>query len=100
MILEPDERSLFSKSFEELVGRYFTSHLGIPPPNIKFYEMTPHEYIEKVFEYTYTILKPRTPRTHVQTDYEIRQNIELKTALVLIKPIELLLKLVAPKEIA
>jgi len=97
MSLEPSERPLFHRTFEELVGRYFTSNLGIPPPNVKFFEMTPREYVEKVFQYTYELLRQKTP---AQTEHEVRQNIELRTSTTLIKPIELILKLTAPKEIA
>jgi hypothetical protein len=97
MSLEPSERPLFYRTFEELVSRYFTSNLGIPPPNVKFFEMTPKEYVEKVFQYTYELLRQKTP---AQTEHEVRQNIELRTSTTLIKPIEQLLKLTAPKEIA
>ena len=97
MSLEPTERPLFYRTFEELVSRYFTSNLGIPPPNVKFFEMTPREYVEKVFQYTYELLRQKTP---AQTEHEVRQNIELRTSTTLIKPIEQLLKLTAPKEIA
>jgi hypothetical protein len=97
MSLEPSERPLFHRTFEELVGRYFISSLGIPPPSVKFFEMTPREYVEKVFQYTYELLRQKTP---AQTEHEVRQNIELRTSITLIKPIEKMLKLTAPKEIA
>ena len=97
MGLEPLERGLFSNYFEELVGRYFTSYLGIPPPDVKFYEMLPSEYVGKVLEYAYRMLRPKT---RGQTEYDIRETIEMKTIYTLTKALELILKLTAPKDIA
>jgi hypothetical protein len=70
MGLELIEKTLFSNTFEELVGRYFTSYLGIPPPDVKFYEMLPSEYVGKVLEYAYKMLRPKTT---AQTEYDIRE---------------------------
>jgi len=97
MCLEPSERSLFYRTFEELAARYFTSYLGIPPPNVRFYEMTPREFVERVFQYTHTELRKKIT---AQTEHEARKSIELRTAATLIKPLELVLKLTAPKELA
>jgi hypothetical protein len=92
--LEPDERPLFYRTFEELVARYFAAYLGVPPPDVRFYEMTPREYVERVFQYAYGALKGRVP---AQSEHERRRGVELRTALTLVKPLELMLELTAKR---
>jgi hypothetical protein len=97
LALEPERRPLFYRTFEELVARYFAAYLGVPPPDVRFYEMTPREYVERVFQYTYGALKGKVP---AHSEHERRRGVELRTALTLVKSLELTLRLTAPREVA